>query len=403
MRWPLRSIPPVGNRIPVGAIGRAMLKAGRSSAEDPIASLQRQFGAEHGFYMSSGRAALWLILRALSILEPNRREVVIPAYTCPAVASAILKAGLKPVLADIDGDSFGFLKSELMRTVGDNTLAVIAVHLFGLSAEVEDGYADCRQYGSFLIEDCAQALGILPDSLKRGSGLKADVSFFSFGRGKPLSVMHGGLVATSSDEICRAANGVFRDLRAPTLVSSAKYALTLGSYLLLSNPRFYWIPENLPFLHLGETIFEPDFEMSKGLRFSGLILSELMALAEEEQQTRKRNSAWYSEQFKDSPHIRKPPKGAFPYLRYPLILEQPGLRDGIVKDLKPHGAGAARLYPCPLNELPGLREILQDSAVYANSRRLSENLITLPVHSGVTQTLLETIKTTVLRAVNAHN
>ena len=387
----------------MGAIGRAMLKRGRSSAEDPVASLQRQFGAEHVFYLSSGRAALWLILRALSILEPNRREVVIPAYTCPAVASAILKAGLKPVLADIDRDSFGFLRSDLMRKVGDNTLAVIAVHLFGLATEVEDSCADCRQYGIFLVEDRAQALGILPDPQKRGSGLKADVSFFSFGRGKPLSVMHGGLVATSSEEICRAANGVFRDLRAPTLVSSAKYALTLGSYLLFSNPRFYWIPESLPFLHLGETIFEPDFELSKGLRFPGLILSELTALAEEEQETRKRNSAWYSEQFKDSPHIRKPPKEAFPYLRYPLILEQSGLRDGIVKDLKRHGAGAARLYPCPLNELPGLREILQDSTVYANSRKLSENLITLPVHSGVTQTLLETIKTTVLRAVNAHN
>jgi dTDP-4-amino-4,6-dideoxygalactose transaminase len=378
-----------------------MLKGGRSSAENSVVALQRQFGAEHLFYMSSGRAALWLILRALSILEPKRREVVIPAYTCPAVASAILKAGLKPVLADIERDSFGFLRSELMRTVGDNTLAVIAVHLFGLAAEVEDSY--CRQYGSFLVEDCAQALGILPDPIKRASGLKADASFFSFGRGKPLSVMHGGLVATSSDEICRAANQVFRDLRAPTLVSSAKYALTLGSYLLFSNPRFYWIPESLPFLHLGETIFEPDFGMSKGLRFPALILSELMALAEEEQETRKRNSAWYSEQFKDSSHIRKPPKGAFPYLRYPLILEQSGLRDSIVKDLKRHGAGAARLYPCPLNELPGLREILQDSAVYENSRKLSENLITLPVHSGVTQTLLETIKTTVLRTVNAHN
>jgi len=400
---PLRSIPPVGNRIPIGAIGRAMLKGGRSSAEDSVASLQRKFGAEHVFYMSSGRAALWLILRALSLLEPNKREVVAPAYTCPAVASAILKAGLKPVLVDIDRDDFGLSRSELNRKVGDNTLAVIAVHLFGFSAEAEDSYTDWRQDGIFLVEDCAQALGILPDSHKRASGLQADVSFFSFGRGKPLSVMHGGLVATSSDEICHAANRVFRDLRVPSLVSSAKYALTLGSYLLFSHPRLYWIPESLPFLHLGETIFEPDFEMSKGLRFPGLILSELMALAEEEQETRKRNSAWYSEQFKDSPHIRKPPVGTFPYLRYPLILEQPGLRDGIVKDLKRHGAGAARLYPCPLNELPGLREILQDSTVYENSRKLSENLITLPVHSGVTQTLLETIKTTVLRAVNAHN
>jgi dTDP-4-amino-4,6-dideoxygalactose transaminase len=381
-----------------------MLNGRGSSTEGSLASLKQSFGAKHVFYMPSGRAALWLILRALSLLEPNKRRVVIPAYTCPAVASAILKAGLKPVLADIGRDDFGFSRLELSKKVGDDTLAVIAVHLFGFYAEAGDSYADCRRNGIYLVEDCAQALGIpAPDSGKRGSGLQADASFFSFGRGKPLSVLHGGLVTTSSDDICHVAKGVFRDLRVPPLASSAKYALTLGSYLLFSNPRLYWIPESLPFLHLGETVFEPDFEISKGLRFPALILSELMALAEEEQQTRKRNSAWYSEQFNDEPHIRKPPVGAFPYLRYPLILQRPGLRDDILRDLKRHGAGAARFYPCPLNELPGLREILQDGTLYENSRRLSENLITLPVHSGVTQTLLETIKTIVLRTVNAHN
>lgn len=396
----LNSIPPSGNKIPLHTIFKAITDGSSLSYEESLIPLQEYLGAKHLFHLPSGRAALWFILRALSALKPNKGEVIIPAYTCPAVASAVLKAGLRPVLVDIDPDNFGLLREGLEKMVGDNTLAVILVHLFGFPANLDEVYEFCKENDTFLIEDSAQAFGnSLPGASERKLGFQADVGFFSFGRGKPLSVLDGGLVVTGSDDISHAATRIYRELENPSMIRSIAYKNRLCLYLLFSNPHLYWIPVKLPFLHLGQTIFEPDFEVSKALRFPMLILTEMLTNANEERKTRKMNSARYSEAFKGVACIRKPPVEAFPYSRYPLIVEANGLRDLILTEPGCRGTGAALFYPCPLNEQPGLREILQDSSAYPNSKRLSENLITLPVHCGVTPSLLEKIKSIVFQHV----
>ena len=58
-------------------------------------------------------------------------------------------------------------------------------------------------------------------------------------------------------------------------------------------------------------------------------------------------------------------------------------RDRLLAQLMANGTGAVSYYPCPLNELPGLLDILRDTNVYPNARKLADSLITLPVHSGV--------------------
>ena len=60
------------------------------------------FGVRHAWFTSSGKAALYVILRALRSLEPDRTEVLIPAYTCFSVPSAIVRAGLEVALCDIE-------------------------------------------------------------------------------------------------------------------------------------------------------------------------------------------------------------------------------------------------------------------------------------------------------------
>jgi perosamine synthetase len=398
------SIPPAGNEIPLAAILRAIMNGSGQSGMESLSPLVRSLGVKYLFCLPSGRSALWLILKALSTLKPDKREVVIPAYTCPAVVSAVLKAGLVPVLVDIDHESFGFEREGLERMISRNTLAVILVHLFGFPSDIDAVHRYCKQSEAFLIEDSAQAFGnSMVSSSERKLGLQADAGFFSFGRGKPLSVMYGGLAVTNSDDIYRGAKAIYRSLSAPPTASLVKYAATLCAYVLFSNQHLYWIPEKLPFLRLGETIFEPDFDTSKGLRFPQLILSKMLEFLPPEQEIREKNSSWFSTAFGEIPSIRKPPAAAFPYIRYPLILQEARLRDRILGELKHHGLGAATLYPCPLNELPGLQKILKDGNVYSNSRRLSETLITLPVHSGVTPEGLETIKSVIIRAINSMN
>lgn len=384
------SLPPAGNKLPLKAFVRAMRNGGKPFG-DLFKPVREILPAKYLFYLSSGRAALWLLLKALSLIQPDKKEVIIPAYTCPAVASAVLKAGLRVILCDINFNDFGFSKDELERKVGGDTLAVILVHLFGYPANIEEVKEACRGHAIYLIEDAAQAFGnSLPDSLERKLGLQTDAGFFSFGRGKPVSVLHGGVLSTNSDEIYRQAGGLMKNLNHRRF-QNLRYGMLLGSYSVFSGPHLYWIPQSMPFLHLGETIFEPDFQVSAGASLPASLMAESCSGIEEEKSIRKENSRYYYENLDGVSHIQSPPKSDFPYLRYPLMIENKDLRDRILDELISSGTGATLFYPSPLNELPKLKEILKDTAIYPNAKQMSESLITLPVHSGVTDSVRQKV------------
>lgn len=403
-RFPV-SLPPAGNKIPILKVASALRKVTFHQGGSDLHQFSKEFlNSNHFLFLPSGRASLWLILKALSAIKPLKREVIIPAYACPAVASAILKAGLKPVLVDINLQDFGFDNKGLKNALGQNTLAVILVHLFGFPANIDYAYLCCKENETFLIEDCAQAFGnSVVGTPEKKLGFQADASFFSFGRGKPLSVLHGGIAITGSENIFKVANNIYQKLNKPSKTSSVKYMMLLGLYNLFSRPYLYWIPERLSSLHLGETVFEPDFAVYKSSNFPKMLLNVMIGSTRQEQEIRGKNSSWYSTAFQDTRYIRKPPDSSFPYLRYPLLIEGMELRNQILEELRHHGTGAALFYPCPLNELSGLREVLLDDTTYANSKAFSNSLITLPVHSGVTQQVLDTIKEVVDQVINLVN
>ena len=210
LRFPA-SLPPAGTRIPNHKIVHALLTAVPHRAiVDVNQSLKEFLNTNHFLFLPSGGASLWLILKALSTIKPQKREVIIPAYTCPALASAILRVGLKPVLVDINFQNFGFDNKRLEKTLGQNTLAVVLVHLFGFPANIDDVYKFCKEKETFLVEDCAQAFGnSVLGSPERKLGVQADAGFFSFGRGKPLSILHGGIAAVCSGDIFEVANDIY--------------------------------------------------------------------------------------------------------------------------------------------------------------------------------------------------
>ncbi|MCX8012617.1 MAG: DegT/DnrJ/EryC1/StrS family aminotransferase, partial [Desulfobacterota bacterium] len=110
-------------------------------------------------------------------------------------------------------------------------------------------------------------------------------------------------------------------------------------------------------------------------------------------------SKWYSFHFKEIESIQLPQVADYPYLRYPLQFRSRVLRDKILEKLISQGTGAALFYPCPLNELNGLREILKDNQLYPNAKKIADTLITLPVHSGVTSKIQEKIKNIILETI----
>jgi perosamine synthetase len=387
MKTPLfHSIPPAGNKIPSLAILRSFKRRLSKSHETESLSLRRFLGDAHILHLSSGRAALWVILKAISALQAERKRVIIPAYTCPAVASAVLKAGLQPVLCDINLDNFGYSVDDLANVLDNDVLAVIAVHLFGFPTNIDVVTPLCREHDVFVVEDAAQAFGNDVPSSGNKLGLIGDVGFYSFGRGKPLSVLHGGLTATASEEIHEQCLRIYDTLYSQkNICTDLTYFASLFGYRLFSNPYLYRIVQSIPFLHLGETIFDPDFPVSKGSDIASGIVETLLEGLENNKKNRMKKTQWYNKNLPDTVTLTRLSSVGYPFLRYPLVMKDKIHRDALLKGLASVGISGALFYPCPLNELDGLWELLDDYRTYINAKSLSERLITLPVHEGVTE------------------
>lgn len=140
----------------------------------------------------SGTACLLVTLMALRDLQPLRRRVVVPAFTCPLVAIAVHQAGLELVLCDLRPGHFDMDSAALRAVCNEQTLAIIPTHLAGRIADVGDAVAVARNIGAYVIEDAAQTLGGRQHG--KSIGLSGDVGFFSLAAGKGLSIYEGGLL-----------------------------------------------------------------------------------------------------------------------------------------------------------------------------------------------------------------
>jgi perosamine synthetase len=153
------------------------------------AALARACETRHAVAVSSGTAALHLAVLALD-LDPGD-EVLVPAYTFPSTANVVALAGLRPVLVDVDPQTMNL--DPALVDVGPRTRAVLAVHLFGRPARIEE-LPELP-----LIEDAAGALGARRAGRACGSlGLAGCLSFHPR---KVVTTGEGGAVTTDDDRV----------------------------------------------------------------------------------------------------------------------------------------------------------------------------------------------------------
>jgi dTDP-4-amino-4,6-dideoxygalactose transaminase len=173
---------------------------------EPVAVFEKaaaeRLGVAHALGCSSGTDALWLALAAASIGPGN--AVVTTPFSFLASVSAILRAGAKPVLADIDPATFNLdpsaVESVLKAPGGAVVKAILPVHLYGQTAAWTDFVRLGEEFRLKLIEDAAQAWGAEWAGVKAG-GL-GDIAAFSFYPTKNLSAAgDAGMVTTNSDEL----------------------------------------------------------------------------------------------------------------------------------------------------------------------------------------------------------
>jgi len=163
-------------------------------------ALAAHVGTPHAIAVSSGTAALHLACRAAG-LGPGD-EVIVPAFTFIASASAARYVGATPVLCDVGGPhDFNIDLDDVRRRITPRTRAIVAVHFCGYPADVLALRELCDERGLVLIEDCAQAICAQADGEGRQVGTIGDLGAFSFFSKKQLCVGEGGMVTTASDEL----------------------------------------------------------------------------------------------------------------------------------------------------------------------------------------------------------
>ena len=191
-------------------------------------------GADHVQLTCSGTAALVIALTALHGLS-GRRSVIVPAYTCPLVALAVLHCGLRLRVCDVRPGGFDLEPAHLSRLCDADTLAVLPTHLAGRVADVESACISARATGAFVIEDAAQALGARRG--ERSVGLLGDVGFFSLAAGKGLTTYEGGVLVATDAAVRTALRDTAARIAPPRVARELQRMLQLCGYWMLYRPR----------------------------------------------------------------------------------------------------------------------------------------------------------------------
>lgn len=159
----------------------------------------RYNGAAYGVSVDHGSSALVIALEALGIGPGD--EVIVPALTWVAPATAVLRVGAQPVLVDVDPET-GCLTPEHVREArSGRTRAVIAVHLACSAVRIEELAALTSATGLALIEDCSQAHGTLWNG--RAVGTFGEIGVFSLGAAKTLAAGEAGAAITDDPDLYR--------------------------------------------------------------------------------------------------------------------------------------------------------------------------------------------------------
>lgn len=280
------------------------------------AAFARRHGVARAVAVSSCTTGLHLALLALGIGPGD--EVVVPSFTWVATANAVLYCGAEPILADVDPHTFNLDPADVQRRMTPRVKAVIAVHLFGLCADI-DALKAAVPDGVAIVEDAACAVGASYKGQPAG-GL-GKIAVFSFHPRKVISTGEGGMITTDdeglADEALRLRN----------------HGASVPEEVRHRGPRPYGLPD---FAVLGYNYRMTDLQAAVGL----VQLGRLDTLLAE----RERWATYYEHHLGDLPWLRLPEvtdgHGWQAYVVYVDANTAPLSRDAILEALHQRGVSA---------------------------------------------------------------
>lgn len=162
-----------------------------------LEELRNHMKVKYACLAPNGTLALYLALRALNIGPGD--DVVVPDFTFMGSASAVEMTGARPVFCDIDPDTLQTTAEHVEAAITPNTLAIMPVHIFGMTCDMDPIVNLAGKRNLKIIEDAAQVVNV--HSKGRHAGTMGDVGCFSFFADKTITTGEGGLVVTNSDSI----------------------------------------------------------------------------------------------------------------------------------------------------------------------------------------------------------
>jgi perosamine synthetase len=369
----MRKIPSAGTPIFFSEIIRPLFM--RNEGELAKA-LKKYFRIADVFITGSGTCAFYLILEALKRLYPDKKTVILPAYTAAVLKLPCDRAGLKIALCDITLADYGYNFKNLSRIIDKDVLCIVSVELFGIPPEV----IETKKFNIPVIDDAAQAMG----SIWKGkmAGTMGTAGIVSFHRGKNLSTYSGGGLLSCSAELSEVIEREVSLLPRPQWNEEILAFMKVVAISYLLNPSLYAICEPLlrPFksrsLHHS---FECSAQTSFQEKLGGILLQRIDEIIRQ----RVKNGDLLYEGLREVDGIllhnnREGVKIA--YNQFPIVFQNPAKMERIQRELWKEGIETTRQYLKPLHHHFDLGYKVREFPV---ARKVAQGLLLLPTHYSV--------------------
>jgi dTDP-4-amino-4,6-dideoxygalactose transaminase len=327
--------------------------------------LARLLEVEHAVAVSSGTDALLLALMTLGVGRGD--EVITPAYSFFATAGVIVRVGARPVFVDIEPSTFNIDPSQLQAAITARTKAIIPVHLFGLSADLDPILDQSSRAGVPVIEDAAQAIGATYKG--RQVGGRATLGCFSFFPSKNLGAFgEAGLLTTKDAGMAARA----RLLRVHGM-----------------EPKYYH--------HVVGGNFRMDELQAAVLRVKA---PHLAAWTE----ARRVNASRYVRMFEAAGLLERVALPTEPsgrrHIFNQFVLRTPD-RDALKRHLDSRGVGNEIYYPVPFHLQPCFADLGYARGAFPNAERAASESLAIPIYGELTTEQQSTVVNAVAEFIQA--
>lgn len=331
------------------------------------AELENYLDVRHVIPCANGTDALQIALMALDLKEGD--EVITADFTFAATVEVIHLLKLKAVLVDVDYDTFTMDIEKLKKAITPKTKAMIPVHLFGQSADMEAILKIAKEHNIYVVEDNAQAIGsdyTFSDGTVKKTGTMGIIGTTSFFPSKNLGCYgDGGALFTNDDELAHKIRGIVNHG-----MYERYYHDEIGVNSRLDSLQATVLRKKLPFLDAYND-------------------------------ARRKAADFYDQAFKDHPEILTPKRAknsSHVFHQYTLRIMN-GKRNELQKFLASKDIPAMIYYPVALRKQKAYFQDA-DEADFKNTDQLLDEVISLPMHTELDEEQLKYITDSVLEFFN---